>query len=194
MTSNTATPTKCNHNTCSAYTAKNQGAEATACDQVGDSKSVALPITFTDAMGLDWGSLLRSLSPIHSQKQNVSGDLVDDVPNYHHDGVPLQNGTNDPIAYISKLLDLMPSDPDESLPNDPSSQKTIAFDPRPRFMESDMDDGSHSAPNAKKLNALFYPTVQDSMRSVEINREAVSSGSYNDGGTSSIRSSYEFGY
>jgi hypothetical protein len=34
MTSNTAAPTKCNHNTYSAYTAKNQGAEATAGGQV----------------------------------------------------------------------------------------------------------------------------------------------------------------
>jgi hypothetical protein len=166
-------------------------------------------------------------------------DLIDNVCSKVNDGVPLQNGTNDPIAYVSKLLDLTPRNPDESLRNDPSSQKTtIPFDPRPCFMESDKDDGSLSAPIARKLNALvttgcsqyritnwfqvlptnyvifccatqkltlhcscscsyvqqFDPTVQDSMRSVEINRGDVSSGSCNDGGTSSIRSRYEFGY
>jgi hypothetical protein len=200
---------------------------------VGDSTSVALPITLADATKLDWGSLYRLFSP----------DLVDNVPNYHHDGVPLQNGTNDPIANISAFLDLTPS----NLRKDLSSQKTLAFDQRPRFMESDKDDGSHSAPSARNLNALvstgcsqyrirnwlqvlptnyvmfccatlqlllfsnrlvsqkltlhcscscvqqFDPTVQDSMRSVEINRGAVSPGFLNpgsciDGGTSSIRS------
>ena len=110
--------------------------------QVGDSSCVALPTAFEDAMKQDWGSLLRSLSP----------DLVDNVPT---DRVPLQNGTNDPIAYVSAFLDLTPSNPDESLRNDLSSQKTtIPFDRRPRFMESDKDHGSHSAPIARKLNAL----------------------------------------
>ncbi|XP_059435010.1 uncharacterized protein LOC132167971 [Corylus avellana] len=94
---------------------------------------------------------------------------------------PEQNGTIDSDAYCSEFWDLMP---DESLRNDPSSQKTLAFDPRPWFMESDKDDGSHSAPNAKKLNALLDPTVQDSMRSVEIYRGDFSFWSYNDGGTS----------
>jgi hypothetical protein len=77
-----------------------------------------------------------------------SASFFANEPNYLYDGVALQNGTID-----SELLDLMP---DESLRNyDLSSQKTtIPFDPRPWFMESDMDDGSHSAPNAKKLNAL----------------------------------------
>ncbi|XP_059433842.1 uncharacterized protein LOC132166980 [Corylus avellana] len=118
------------------------------------------------------------------QNGTIDSDAYE--PNYLYDGVAWQNGTIDSDAYCSELWDLMP---DESLRNDPSSQKTLAFDPRPWFMESDKDDGSHSATNAKKLNALFDSTVQDSMRSVEINTEAVSSGSYIDGGTSSIRSS-----
>ena len=93
-----------------------------------------------------------SSAPIHSQMQKVldpscMSSFFANEPNYLYDGVALQNGTID-----SELCVLMP---DESLRNyDPRSQKTLAFDPRPWFMESDKDDGSHSAPNAKKLNAL----------------------------------------
>jgi hypothetical protein len=81
--------------------------------------------------------------------------FVANEPNYLNDGVALQNGTIDSDASISELWDPMPDYADESLPNDPSCQKTtIPFDPRPRFMESVKDDGSHSAPSSNKLNAL----------------------------------------
>jgi hypothetical protein len=69
--------------------------------------------------------------------------------------VPFQHGTNDPADCISELLGLKPNYPDEFLHNDPSSQKNLAFDRETmENMESVKDDGSHSAPSAKMLNAL----------------------------------------
>ncbi|XP_059434362.1 NAC domain-containing protein 82-like [Corylus avellana] len=184
-TSNTKAFTGCNRISDNTQTTK-----STAGDQVGDSNMSCAPPELP-VPDIDWSSLL--LSPVHSQMQKVldpfsMSSFDANETNYLYDGVAWQNGTIDSAAYCSEFWDLMP---DESLRNDPSSQKTLAFDPRPWFMESDKDDGSHSAPNAKKLNALlqFDPTVQDSVRSIEINTEAVSSGSYIDGGTSSIRSS-----
>ena len=106
---------------------------------------------------IDWNSLL--LCPIDPQTQKeldrlCMSSFVANEPNYLNDGVALQNGTIDSDAYSYDLWDPMPDYADESLPNDRSSQKTtIPFDPRPCFMESVKDDGSHSAPSANKLNA-----------------------------------------
>jgi hypothetical protein len=101
-------------------------------------------------------------SPLPSQMQNVldaicMSDLVanGDEPNYFRDVVPSQYGTNDTAIYNSVLWGPMPYNPDESLGNDPSSQKKLAFGHETmKNMESVTDDGSRSAVNAKMLNAL----------------------------------------
>jgi hypothetical protein len=100
-------------------------------------------------------------SPLPWKMQNVLDaicmsdlDANGDEPNYH-DVVPSQYGTNDTAIYNSLLWGPMPNNPDESLSNDPSSQKKLAFGRETmKNMESVMDDGSHSAVNAKMLNAL----------------------------------------
>jgi hypothetical protein len=105
-----------------------------------------------------WNSLL--FSPLPSQMQKVldticMSDLVANEPNYLHDVVPSKYGTNDPATCNSELWGTMPNNPDESLGNDPSSQKKLAFGRETmKNMESVMDDGSRSAVNAKMLNAL----------------------------------------
>ena len=109
---------------------------------------------------IDRSSLL--FSPLPSQIQKVldnfsMSDLVANEPNYLHDAVPSQYGTNDTTIYYhkSELWGPMPNNPDESLGNDPSSQKKVAFGRETmKNMESVMDDGSRSAVNAKMLNAL----------------------------------------
>jgi hypothetical protein len=87
---------------------------------------------------IDWNPLL--LCPIDPQTQKELdrfSSFVANEPSYLNDGVALQNGTIDSDASIYDLWDPMPDYGDESLPNDPSCQKTtIPFDPRPCFMES----------------------------------------------------------
>ncbi|XP_059450100.1 NAC domain-containing protein 86-like [Corylus avellana] len=162
MTSNPVAPTN-----------NSQGAEATAGNQVGDSNLCCAPPELPVA-DIDWDSPF--FSPSHSQMQIeldaiCMSDLVAEQPNY---AVPSQYGTNDAATYNSELWGPMPNNPDESLGNDPSSQKKLAFGCETmKNMESVMDDVSRSAVNAKMLNALkFDPPVQHSMWSDEINIKA----------------------
>ncbi|XP_059450122.1 uncharacterized protein LOC132181072 isoform X2 [Corylus avellana] len=151
MTSNTVAPTN-----------NSQGAEATAGNQVGDSNMCCAPPELPVA-DIDWNSLF--FSPSYSQMQKVvvdaicMSDLDADEPNYVHDAVPSQYGTNNPATYNSELWGLMPNNPDESLGNDPSSQIAFGYETM-KNMESVMDDVLRSTVNAKMLNALkFDPPV-----------------------------------